>query len=617
MLITEEGQVQLCDFGVAGIVESKVDKRMTVIGTPNWMAPELWEGNYGKEVDIWAYASLAYEMATGVPPNAGLGMEMLGQHLKEHMPRLEGDKYSHELKDLIARCLVPDAKARLTAIELQNHKYLFGTEKSHPTSSLVELIKAFKKWEEYGGSRKSLFWVGGAAAPEDPSEAPPVDDNWNFSTTDDFDEGTVDTQDIIKVYGRSVNLDPAWEESKKPVQRGNGRRRPPPEALAAMKAPIERLFDPNTITSYNQSSQNQYGRRGTSQSENDTPRPASQPDPSHAPAELPFRADFPQPVTIRESVIDLGDHDTETGISTFHSMDTLKPLRGAVDDISSDFLRPALSDPADINKRATVEWKFPSMATPSSADAESFRFPPLQPPQITPAAGGRPQLRHHPTEPIAVPSQSMLSPPSPTGSRMSLIDLDFSMPDELAYTMPTNLILADQIQRPSTGDSTMSDLASHPFQWESHISLQPNVVSHERTPSLLLPTDHDDSNVITNNLSDLNRMLDMSELSASEYEATDGYDTEDQQNYQSSYESDYPRQSALPLPLSLGSGRVPAGLPELPPGPSVAAMTGSASNDELAEEVRKMLSACTDQLAAFQSLYEPLVIARHTGNSGI
>lgn len=55
-MIHEEGRLQVIDFGVAGVLQTNIDKRSTVIGTPHWMAPELHklipQGglNYGTEV---------------------------------------------------------------------------------------------------------------------------------------------------------------------------------------------------------------------------------------------------------------------------------------------------------------------------------------------------------------------------------------------------------------------------------------------------------------------------------------------------------------------------------------------------------------------------------------
>ncbi|CAL1207352.1 unnamed protein product [Candida parapsilosis] len=41
VLISKEGNVQLCDFGVAAKVVSNSSKRTTMAGTPYWMAPEV------------------------------------------------------------------------------------------------------------------------------------------------------------------------------------------------------------------------------------------------------------------------------------------------------------------------------------------------------------------------------------------------------------------------------------------------------------------------------------------------------------------------------------------------------------------------------------------------
>jgi serine/threonine protein kinase len=57
ILIHEEGRLEICDFGVAGILQSQRDKRSTWIGTPHWMPPEMFAARgeahqYSSEVSI-------------------------------------------------------------------------------------------------------------------------------------------------------------------------------------------------------------------------------------------------------------------------------------------------------------------------------------------------------------------------------------------------------------------------------------------------------------------------------------------------------------------------------------------------------------------------------------
>ena len=56
-MITDNGDVQIIDFGVAAELEGYKDKRTTVLGTPNWMAPEMHKRDktgfqYGVEVSF-------------------------------------------------------------------------------------------------------------------------------------------------------------------------------------------------------------------------------------------------------------------------------------------------------------------------------------------------------------------------------------------------------------------------------------------------------------------------------------------------------------------------------------------------------------------------------------
>ncbi|KAL1963128.1 hypothetical protein VTN77DRAFT_8671 [Rasamsonia byssochlamydoides] len=192
ILIHEEGRLQICDFGVAGILQSKLDKRSTWIGTPHWMPPEMFRGGeahqYGSELDVWAYGCTLFEFATGNPPNAGLRERMqIGRQLTRVTPRLEGEEFSQELKDLVAFSLNSDPATRPTMGNILEHPYIANSAEAYPTSSLSELVRIYYQWAQRGGQRISLFHPGGAAAAEFPGDDPLLDEDWNFSTTDGFE----------------------------------------------------------------------------------------------------------------------------------------------------------------------------------------------------------------------------------------------------------------------------------------------------------------------------------------------------------------------------------------------------------------------------------------------
>ncbi|KAI5285331.1 hypothetical protein KEM54_000643 [Ascosphaera aggregata] len=194
VLIHEEGRLQICDFGVAGVLQSNIDKRKTWIGTPHWMPPEMFSTRmndapgYGSEVDVWAYGCTLFECGTGAPPNANLRERMqIGRQLSRNPPKLEGDSYSEELRSLVSFALTTDPACRPTMKDILQHPYVLNTEETYPTSSLSELVRIYYQWTQSGGQRISLFNPGGAMAAEFPGSAPFDDEDWNFSTTDNFE----------------------------------------------------------------------------------------------------------------------------------------------------------------------------------------------------------------------------------------------------------------------------------------------------------------------------------------------------------------------------------------------------------------------------------------------
>lgn len=156
VLISKDGNVQLCDFGVAAKITANVIKRTTMAGTPYWMAPEvIREGDtYNSKADIWSLGITIYEIATGNPPysdkDALWAMQMLS---KLTPPRLEGRDYSPNLKEVIALCLDESPEERPCADDLLKCK-LVKFYRSYPTTILKEVISRYLLWRDHHSARR-------------------------------------------------------------------------------------------------------------------------------------------------------------------------------------------------------------------------------------------------------------------------------------------------------------------------------------------------------------------------------------------------------------------------------------------------------------------------------
>ena len=58
----ETSDIKVTDFGVGRFLDNN-DMASTAVGTPSYMAPEVWKGQrYGKPVDVWALGVISYIM---------------------------------------------------------------------------------------------------------------------------------------------------------------------------------------------------------------------------------------------------------------------------------------------------------------------------------------------------------------------------------------------------------------------------------------------------------------------------------------------------------------------------------------------------------------------------
>lgn len=104
VLLDEKGNCCLADFGISKFVKPS-QKTNSFVGTPEYVAPEIIkETGHNKNVDIWCFGILLFEMVTGNPPFANSNKRELLDNIKNAPIEFHSTiRLSHEVKDLISK----------------------------------------------------------------------------------------------------------------------------------------------------------------------------------------------------------------------------------------------------------------------------------------------------------------------------------------------------------------------------------------------------------------------------------------------------------------------------------------------------------------------------------
>ncbi|XP_029454215.1 mitogen-activated protein kinase kinase kinase kinase 5 isoform X2 [Rhinatrema bivittatum] len=148
ILLKDNGDVKLADFGVAAKITATIAKRKSFIGTPYWMAPEVAavekNGGYNQLCDIWAVGITAIELGELQPPMFDLHpMRALFLMSKSNFqpPKLkEKTKWTPTFHNFVKVALTKNPKKRPTAERLLTHSFVV-----HPSLSRVLAIELLDK----------------------------------------------------------------------------------------------------------------------------------------------------------------------------------------------------------------------------------------------------------------------------------------------------------------------------------------------------------------------------------------------------------------------------------------------------------------------------------------
>lgn len=120
-------ELKLGDFGLATRLEFEGEKKRTICGTPNYIAPEVLDGKVGHsyEVDVWSLGVIIYAMLIGKPPFETPDVKTTYKKIKMNQYQFPDHVVIPEsAKNLISKILVSDPSKRPTLDEIMMHPFM-------------------------------------------------------------------------------------------------------------------------------------------------------------------------------------------------------------------------------------------------------------------------------------------------------------------------------------------------------------------------------------------------------------------------------------------------------------------------------------------------------------
>jgi polo-like kinase 1 len=104
-MINDAMELKLGDFGLATKLDFDGERKRTICGTPNYIAPEVLEGKNGHsyEVDVWSLGVIIYTLIIGKPPFETANVKTTYDKIKKNSYKFPDHiAISEEAKDLIS-----------------------------------------------------------------------------------------------------------------------------------------------------------------------------------------------------------------------------------------------------------------------------------------------------------------------------------------------------------------------------------------------------------------------------------------------------------------------------------------------------------------------------------
>ena len=120
LFLADNDQVKITGFGSSARLVEKTERRFTICGSSNLLAPEILDGGesgHSFEVDIWNFGIILYSLTFGNPPFGSSTVKEVYRRVKEGRIEFPSEiETSEEIKALISSILVREPENRISLL---------------------------------------------------------------------------------------------------------------------------------------------------------------------------------------------------------------------------------------------------------------------------------------------------------------------------------------------------------------------------------------------------------------------------------------------------------------------------------------------------------------------
>jgi len=162
---SSDATIKLADFGFAAQASTGDSGLIDLLGTPEYMAPELvrlrhaTEGSYGRAVDVWALGVVLFVLLSGIHPFQQEDEEAMLDNIEHARWKWLGrnwDKVSEEGKDLINLALTADPAKRPTVEQCLQHPW-FSNQLDVSLQDVADELKKFQARKRLRGAINTVI----------------------------------------------------------------------------------------------------------------------------------------------------------------------------------------------------------------------------------------------------------------------------------------------------------------------------------------------------------------------------------------------------------------------------------------------------------------------------